>query len=198
MTAVPAIVSAQKHDTKHLESIATIATLFSGVSATGLGFSYVVNENKLESTVNGFWFISLVLSIAAAVNSVLGLSWVYHGSRLPIRNHGHHIPKAHLQVVSQVPWFITFWFQKSPLVFLTLSVACFDLGLVEFAYSSNQVRSHIVLMIPATVHGLTVCSTANCSVYFCNSTDGFCWHWIIVSGFVVYAGGPLVRSAHER
>lgn len=132
MAGIPAIESAQKHGSRNLASISTIATLFSGVSITAIQFSFQSHGNKLANTVNGFWFVSLVLSIAAAVNSVLGLTWIQNAERSPI---------------SRVPSFITFWFQRSPLVFLTLSVLCFDLGLVVFSYSSDQVG-----LLPIIVH----------------------------------------------
>lgn len=39
-------------------------------------FSYQTNNNALDDAVNGFWFTSLVFSISAAVNSLLGLTWM--------------------------------------------------------------------------------------------------------------------------
>lgn len=39
-------------------------------------FSYQNNVNSLGDAVNGFWFTSLVFSISAAVNSLLGLTWM--------------------------------------------------------------------------------------------------------------------------
>lgn len=39
----------------------------------------------------------------------------------------------------RVPWWVLIWIKRSPLAFLVLSVACFSIGLVLFAYSSNQV-----------------------------------------------------------
>jgi hypothetical protein len=38
----------------------------------------------------------------------------------------------------RVPWWVLIWIKRSPLVFLVLSVACFSVGLVLFAYSSQQ------------------------------------------------------------
>lgn len=40
----------------------------------------------------------------------------------------------------RVPWWVLIWIKRSPLVFLVLSVACFSVGLVLFAYSSSQAR----------------------------------------------------------
>lgn len=39
----------------------------------------------------------------------------------------------------RVPWWVLIWIKRSPLAFLVLSVACFSIGLVLFAYSSGQV-----------------------------------------------------------
>ncbi|SRR6266403_4323055 len=41
----------------------------------------------------------------------------------------------------RVPWWVLIWIKRSPLVFLVLSVACFSVGLVLFAYSSKQAGS---------------------------------------------------------
>jgi hypothetical protein len=60
-------------------------------------------------------------------------------------------PDAHLQQYSRsprhrVPWWVLIWIKRSPLVFLVVSVASFSIGLVLFAYSSEQVsdlQSHL-------------------------------------------------------
>ncbi len=39
---------------------------------------------------------------------------------------------------NRVPWWVLIWIKRSPLVFLVLSVACFSVGFVLFAYSSKQ------------------------------------------------------------
>ncbi len=54
----------------------------------------------------------------------------------------------------RVPWWVLIWIKRSPLVFLVLSVACFSMGLVLFAYSSGQSR------ITSTV--TTVFSACSC------------------------------------
>jgi hypothetical protein len=43
----------------------------------------------------------------------------------------------------RVPWWVLIWIKRSPLVFLVLSVACFSVGLVLFAYSSQQAGSFL-------------------------------------------------------
>ncbi|KAG2351687.1 hypothetical protein BDR07DRAFT_1500637 [Suillus spraguei] len=72
---VPTIRFAQKHSTANLLTLSTVATFFSAVTATTLQFSYSQTGDMLSDGVNAFWFSSLVFSIAAAVNSLLGLSW---------------------------------------------------------------------------------------------------------------------------
>ncbi|KAF5390996.1 hypothetical protein D9757_003981 [Collybiopsis confluens] len=63
-----------KHGASNLLNLSTIATFFSAVTATTLQFSYVEVEGT-GAAVNSFWFASLVFSIAAAVNSLMGLTW---------------------------------------------------------------------------------------------------------------------------
>ncbi|THH28595.1 hypothetical protein EUX98_g5601 [Antrodiella citrinella] len=122
---VPTIRFAQKHAAANLLNLSTVATFFSAVTATTLQFSFDTTGTPLADSVNAFWFTSLVFSIGAAVNSLLGLTWKQAMYRSP----GH-----------RVPWWVLIWIKRSPLVFLVLSVACFSIGLVLFTYSSNQSR----------------------------------------------------------
>ncbi|KAF9233428.1 hypothetical protein BU15DRAFT_53925 [Melanogaster broomeanus] len=120
---VPTIRFAQKHGASNLLTLSTVATFFSAVTATTLQFSYSSTSTVLAKSVNAFWFSSLVFSIAAAVNSLLGLSWKMAMYRSP----GH-----------RVPWWVLIWIKRSPLVFLVMSVACFSAGLVLFTYATGQ------------------------------------------------------------
>ncbi|KAJ6588705.1 hypothetical protein B0H19DRAFT_1367253 [Mycena capillaripes] len=120
---VPSIRLGQKHKTDNLLNLSTVATFFSAVTATTLQFSFNLLATRLQHAVNCFWFASLVFSIAAAVNSLLGLTWKQAMYRSP----GH-----------RVPWWVLIWIKRSPLVFLVMSVACFSIGLCLFAYASNQ------------------------------------------------------------
>ncbi|KAJ7223731.1 quinon protein alcohol dehydrogenase-like superfamily [Mycena haematopus] len=120
---VPTIRFGQKHKTDNLLNLSTVATFFSAVTATTLQFSFNVTGTPIRDAVNSFWFASLVFSIAAAVNSLLGLTWKQAMYRSP----GH-----------RVPWWVLIWIKRSPLVFLVMSVACFSVGLCLFAYASNQ------------------------------------------------------------
>ena len=72
---IPTIRFAQKHAASNLLNLTTIATFFSAVTATTMQFSIAQIETSLENAVNGFWFCSLVFSVASAVNSLLGLTW---------------------------------------------------------------------------------------------------------------------------
>ncbi|TFK38155.1 hypothetical protein BDQ12DRAFT_631389 [Crucibulum laeve] len=120
---VPTIRFAQKHGATNLLNLSTVATFFSAVTATTLQFSFGLQRSSLSDSVNCFWFASLVFSIGAAVNSLLGLTWKQAMYRSP----GH-----------RVPWWVLIWIKRSPLVFLVMSVACFSVGLCFFAYASNQ------------------------------------------------------------
>ncbi|KAI0760480.1 WD40 repeat-like protein [Fomes fomentarius] len=120
---VPTIRFAQKHASQNLLNLSTVATFFSAVTATTMQFSFETTDTPLANAVNSFWFTSMVFSIGAAVNSLLGLTWKQAMYRSP----GH-----------RVPWWVLIWIKRSPLAFLVLSVACFSIGLVLFAYSSNQ------------------------------------------------------------
>jgi len=72
---VPTIQYAQKHGAANLLTLSTVATFFSAVTATTLQFSFEMKDTPEQVAVNAFWFSSLVFSIAAAVNSLMGLTW---------------------------------------------------------------------------------------------------------------------------
>ncbi|KAG2155134.1 uncharacterized protein EDB93DRAFT_1248090 [Suillus bovinus] len=128
---VPTIRFAERHAAANLLNLSTVATFFSAVTATTLQFSYQLTDGVLEKSVNAFWFSSLVFSIAAAVNSLLGLTWKQAMYRSP----GHRVPR----------W-VLIWIKRSPLVFLVMSVACFSAGLMLFTYATDHVWGLIVLM----------------------------------------------------
>ncbi|CAK5261896.1 unnamed protein product [Mycena citricolor] len=133
---VPTIRFGQRHKTDNLLNLSTVATFFSAVTATTLQFSYNLVGTPVQDAVNSFWFASLVFSIAAAVNSLLGLTWKQAMYRSP----GH-----------RVPWWVLIWIKRSPLVFLVMSVACFSLGLCLFAYASGQSRVTATITTAFTV-----------------------------------------------
>ncbi|KAJ7640774.1 hypothetical protein DFH06DRAFT_1477707 [Mycena polygramma] len=106
---------------------------WSTVTATTLQFSISLTGSALRDSVNCFWFASLVFSIAAAVNSLLGLTWKQAIYRPP----GY-----------RVPWWVLIWIKRSPLVFLVLSIVSFSVGLCLFTYASGQ---HIVTSTITTI-----------------------------------------------
>ncbi|KAH9048439.1 WD40 repeat-like protein [Lactarius hengduanensis] len=131
---VPTIRFAQNHGATNLLNLSTVATFFSAVTATTLQYTFDSHSTPLEDAVNAFWFTSMVFSIAAAVNSLLGLTWKQAMYRSP----GH-----------RVPWWVLIWIKRSPLVFLVLSVACFSVGFVLFAYSSQQALATVTTVFTA-------------------------------------------------
>ncbi|KAG2067007.1 WD40 repeat-like protein [Suillus decipiens] len=140
---VPTIRFAQHHAASNLLNLSTVATFFSVVTATTLQYSYRLTDGVLETSVNAFWFSSLVFSIAAAVNSLLGLTWKQAMYRSP----GH-----------RVPWWVLIWIKRSPLVFLVMSVACFSVGLMLFTYATEQGFVTSIITTAVTSFGLAVVS----------------------------------------
>ena len=71
-TGIPSIRYEQKRDSEYDLNISTMATFFSAVTATTLqGALSSRPSTTIHSIVNTFWFCSLVLSIGAALNSLL-------------------------------------------------------------------------------------------------------------------------------
>jgi hypothetical protein len=70
---MPAIRYEQKRDYDSVLNMSTMATFFSAVTATTLQTSLSSSQagTPLSSIVDTFWFCSLVLSIGAALNSLL-------------------------------------------------------------------------------------------------------------------------------
>ncbi|KAG5730417.1 hypothetical protein E4T56_gene1414 [Termitomyces sp. T112] len=101
---------------------------------TSLSIQENGNSNPLIFVVNTFWFCSLVLSIASALNSLLAVIW----KRTPYGSRGRRLPV----------W-MTIWIHVSAPAFLAISIASFSAGLVLFAYSSGQ-KSHTKFMTLAT------------------------------------------------
>ncbi|EGN95187.1 hypothetical protein SERLA73DRAFT_77198 [Serpula lacrymans var. lacrymans S7.3] len=146
---IPIITFTQHHATENLLNLSTVATFFSAVTAMTLQFSYGSTDSILAESVNAFWFSSLVFSIAAAVNGLLGLTWKQAMYRSP----GH-----------RVPWWVLIWIERLPLVFLVVSVACFSTGLLLFAYSSNQGR--VTSLITTFFIAMTSLGLATVSAWF--------------------------------
>jgi hypothetical protein len=75
LTGMPAIQFEQKNGTGNIQTLATISTFLSGVIATALQFSLPLPKTTLVNVVNCFWFVSMVFSMVAAVNSFFALAW---------------------------------------------------------------------------------------------------------------------------
>ena len=69
----------QKEQKRTAESqrmnLITIATFFSGITATVLQFTFEHNETRIEILVNVFFFLSIVFSISSAANGLLVIAW---------------------------------------------------------------------------------------------------------------------------
>ncbi|KAF8605224.1 hypothetical protein BDV93DRAFT_76919 [Ceratobasidium sp. AG-I] len=147
LVGVPTIVAAQKQVASRFQNLSTVATFFSGVTATTLQYSFETHGTFLPDFVNAMWISSLVLSIGSIINSQLAYYW-RTAECCPPRNH--------------VPWWIEVWVTRTPLILLVGSVFTFLAGLCAFTYSSSQspVVRHIVLILTA------IMSAALC-VLFC-------------------------------
>ncbi|KAF8524631.1 hypothetical protein BU17DRAFT_84682 [Hysterangium stoloniferum] len=129
---VPAVLRSQRRHISNLQNLSTMATFFSAVTATMLQFSIPSGgSGGLEDAVNAFWFGSLVLSVASALNSFLAYT----------RRTAMYSPKPRLNAIS---WR---WIRLSPAIFLTLSVISFLAGLGCFAVVSQARGTQIVVFI---------------------------------------------------
>ncbi|KAG9081947.1 hypothetical protein FRC07_014369, partial [Ceratobasidium sp. 392] len=142
---VPTIRFSQKHTATGLQNLSTVATFFSGVTATTLQpmkpvahdpHSFDDHGTPLQDLVNALWISSLVFSIASAINSQLAYHW---------RAAQYRSPRSY------VPWWVAIWITRTPLFFLVGSVIAFSAGLCLFTYSSGQSRAVSVVITTFTV-----------------------------------------------
>ncbi|KAG6842976.1 hypothetical protein H0H87_008867, partial [Tephrocybe sp. NHM501043] len=115
----------EKRETDVLISVSTVGSLLSAVTVTALQISlgYTDTKGPLMSIVDSFWFSSLVLSIGAALNSLLSVIW----KRTPHGSRGRRLPI----------W-VTVWINASAPFFLAISIGCFLAGLALFTFASDQ------------------------------------------------------------
>ncbi|KAL0577193.1 hypothetical protein V5O48_004791 [Marasmius crinis-equi] len=172
---VPTIRFAQKHGATNLLNLSTVATFFSAVTATTLQFSYEIVDTASGNAVNALWFLSLVFSIGAAVNSLVGLTWKQAMYRSP---------------GDRVPWWVLIWIKRSPLVFLVFSVSCFSIGLCVFSYASGQHR--ITSTITTVFTAFTSFGLIAVSLWFASERWTFLHHrgqkWL----------GDVLFESHQR
>lgn len=135
-----------------LQSLSTVATFFSAVTASTLQYrydstlklrimtfilssivsSYQNSETRTQEAVNLLWLVSLVFSLASAINSQLAYHW---------RSAIYRSPKSYL------PWWVSIWITRTPLFFLVASVISFSAGLVCFTFAVYQHRPLIPIVI---------------------------------------------------
>ncbi|CAE6502280.1 unnamed protein product [Rhizoctonia solani] len=137
---VPTIRFSQKHTAAGLQNLSIVATFFSGVTATTLQSSFQAHGDPLSDLVNALWISSLIFSIASAINSQLAYRWSVAMYRSP---------KCY------VPWWVSVWITRTPLLFLVGSVIAFSVGLCVFTYSSDQTRA-----VKAVVTSFTVITSS--------------------------------------
>lgn len=76
--------------------------------------------------------MSLVFSLASAINSQLAYHWraaIYRSPR------------------TQVPFLVSIWITRTPLFFLVASVIAFSAGLVCFSFASFSKRPYIPIVV---------------------------------------------------
>jgi hypothetical protein len=74
-TGIPTLWFHQQHAAKNLLNVSTLSIVFGVVDASLLQCSNNMTGSTLANCVNMFWMSSLVFSIAAGVNGLLGLTW---------------------------------------------------------------------------------------------------------------------------
>ncbi|KAG8925153.1 hypothetical protein FRC02_009893 [Tulasnella sp. 418] len=129
---------AQTQAQSEFQNLSTVATFFSAITASILQFSWN-QQGSLCDVVNGFWIMSLVLSVASAMNSQLVYQWRAAMYRSPIYS---------------LPWIVTVWLTRTPFIFLIFSALSFSAGLVVWTYSSHQSRT--VSIITTATASLTL------------------------------------------
>lgn len=73
---IPVIKDVQSNNVAWCLSLTTIATFFSALTASMLALSINTTNDRGLDAINTIWFLSLVFSIASAVNSLLWLTWL--------------------------------------------------------------------------------------------------------------------------
>ena len=115
------IEHSQKRKASGLLNTSTVATFFSGVSATALQYSIASHGTALQQLVNFSWTSALVFALASAVNSQIAYRWQVTPCSSPD---------------PLVPAWLGRWLTDAPLLFLVVSVILFALGLVCFSFTA--------------------------------------------------------------
>ena len=139
--ALPTFLADEKERaTTRYVNITTIATFFSSVTATTLQFSLPESGTRLGSVVNFFWFLSLVFSVSAGINSLLGMTWrksSMWASFLLILCLKTHVNEERYDSYPP-PLLVKLWLDKAPMIFLIIAAVMFVIGLNLFVYIPGQ------------------------------------------------------------
>lgn len=122
--------------------MSAVGVFFSGVNATTIQYSYQLTPSTLSRAINLLWMLSLVFSIASAINSQIANHWGAAGYRSP---------------QAYVPKFVALWMTHTPLLLLGLSVIAFSTGLVCFSF--QVFGSHLFIpLVTALSTSVTSCA----------------------------------------
>ncbi|KAI5117259.1 hypothetical protein M0805_006422 [Coniferiporia weirii] len=140
LSGLPVISSTlQNKDSRYL-TMTTIATFFSGVTATMMQMSYQNNTNSIEIATNAFLLSSIVFSVSSAVASLLTMAW----NRSVVRRPEKVLPR----------W-ADAWLQKWPIFSLLISGLFFSAALCCFVISSSQgLISQVLTYIFVALNGI--------------------------------------------
>ncbi|KAF8332735.1 WD40-repeat-containing domain protein [Cantharellus anzutake] len=101
------------------QNLSTVATLFAGVSASSIQFSYDGHRESTFQAVEFLWILSLCFSIASAIGSQASYQL---SSAVYIKSDA--IP----------PMWVSAWIVTAPFIFLLISVGSFALGIALFTF----------------------------------------------------------------
>ncbi|KAG8992062.1 hypothetical protein FRB94_013394 [Tulasnella sp. JGI-2019a] len=192
---VTTIRTAQNHTQNGLHNLSTVATFFSGVTASTLQYTFNQTQTPLGRLVNCLWISSLVFSIASAINSQLAYHW---------RAAMYRSPR------SAVPWWVSIWLTRTPLAFLVAAVMAFSIGLVCFTHASQQ--GPLVIITATIFTCLTSMTLLAVALWFAferwvfSRTKGSKWLWDVInetrSQMLKSTGlswlGRTIKGAFER
>ena len=131
-----------------LLNAATVATFFAGVAATTLQYTVGLTSRKREVAMNTLWFVSLVLSIGAAITGMLAMTWrlavlFVFALTLRLQSLTNNISDYSSSPKRELPWYIRFWIRSGYLALLIASVIAFLAGLVVFVFDT-MVRGYFL------------------------------------------------------
>ncbi|KLO11683.1 hypothetical protein SCHPADRAFT_941832 [Schizopora paradoxa] len=137
------LIKKQDHIRNSFMDFATVAIFFSSITATTLQFSFQsADSTTLSTIINLCWFASLVLSIASATNSLLGV--LIHQSPEYLR------PSRNLDFR-----FLQGWFKYTPQILLTTSGVLFSIGFCAFSFLPTSSFTSQGLATKLVTAGLT-------------------------------------------